>query len=49
VNDKEKIVYSRQITLPEVGEKGQEELEDTSVKYLETLQNKFVEEQEFEE
>jgi len=31
VNDKEKIVYSRQITLPEVGEKGQEELEDTGI------------------
>ena len=31
VNDKEKIVYSRQITLPEVGVKGQEELEDTGI------------------
>lgn len=31
MNDKEKIVYSRQITLPEVGEKGQEELEDTGI------------------
>ncbi len=31
VNDEEKIVYSRQITLPEVGEKGQEELEDTGI------------------
>jgi hypothetical protein len=27
----------------------QQTQEDTSVKYLETLQNKFVEEQEFEE
>jgi len=31
VNDEEKVVYSRQITLPEVGEKGQEELEDTGI------------------
>jgi len=31
LNDKEKTVYSRQITLPEVGEKGQEELEDTGI------------------
>ena len=31
MNDKDKIVYSRQITLPEVGEKGQEELEDTGI------------------
>jgi len=31
VNDKEKIIYSRQITLPEVGLKGQEELEDTGI------------------
>ena len=31
VNDKERIVYSRQITLPEVGLKGQEELEDTGI------------------
>ena len=31
VNDKEKTVFSRQITLPEVGEKGQEELEDTGI------------------
>ena len=31
MNDKEKTVFSRQITLPEVGEKGQEELEDTGI------------------
>ncbi len=31
MNDKEKIIYSRQITLPEVGLKGQEELEDTGI------------------
>jgi len=31
VNDKERTVYSRQITLPEVGLKGQEELEDTGI------------------
>ena len=31
VNDKEKTIYSRQITLPEVGLKGQEELEDTGI------------------
>ena len=31
VNDKERTIYSRQITLPEVGLKGQEELEDTGI------------------
>ena len=31
MNVKKKTVYSRQITLPEVGEKGQEELEDTGI------------------
>ena len=31
LNDKSKQIFSRQITLPEVGEKGQEELEDTGI------------------
>ena len=31
VNDKEKTIYSRQITLPEVGEAGQEELQEHGV------------------
>ena len=31
LNDKAKQIFSRQITLPEVGEKGQEELEDTGI------------------
>ena len=31
LNDRDKEVFSRQITLPEVGEKGQEELEDTGI------------------
>ena len=31
LNDKAKRIFSRQITLPEVGEKGQEELEDTGI------------------
>ena len=31
LNDKAKQIFSRQITLPEVGEKGQEELEDTGM------------------
>ena len=31
MNDRDKEVFSRQITLPEVGEKGQEELEDTGI------------------
>ena len=31
VNDKEKTIYSRQITLPEVGEAGQEELQEYGV------------------
>ena len=31
MNKKEKEMFSRQITLPEVGEKGQEELEDTGI------------------
>ena len=31
MNDKERTIYSRQITLPEVGLKGQEELEDTGI------------------
>ena len=31
LNDKGKQIFSRQITLPEVGEKGQEELEDTGI------------------
>ena len=31
VNDKEKKIYSRQITLPEVGEAGQEELQEHGV------------------
>ncbi len=31
MNDKEKIIYSRQITLPEVGLKGQEELEEYGI------------------
>ena len=31
MNEDEKIIYSRQITLPEVGQKGQEELEDTGI------------------
>ena len=31
MNDRDKVVFSRQITLPEVGEKGQEELEDTGI------------------
>ena len=31
LNNKAKQIFSRQITLPEVGEKGQEELEDTGI------------------
>ena len=31
LNDKDKELYSRQITLPEVGEEGQEELNDTGI------------------
>ena len=31
MNDKEKTIYSRQITLPEVGEAGQEELQEHGV------------------
>ena len=31
VNDKEKTIYSRQITLPEVGEAGQEELQEHGI------------------
>ena len=31
VNDKERTIYSRQITLPEVGLKGQEELEEHGI------------------
>ena len=31
LNDKAKQIFSRHSTLPEVGEKGQEELEDTGI------------------
>ena len=31
LNDRDKELYSRQITLPEVGEEGQEELYDTGI------------------
>ena len=31
LNDRDKELYSRQITLPEVGEEGQEELNDTGI------------------
>ena len=31
LNDKDKEIYSRQITLPEVGLEGQEELNDTGI------------------
>ena len=31
LNDRDKEVFSRQITLPEVGEEGQEELNDTGI------------------